>query len=137
LEDPEPLMADDLFGDDETTTSRIQIVQRRIGDVTVLVLSGEMLVDDGDLALRQQIHDLLDQGRAKILIDLAAVSHIDSAGVGMMVAKQKTVRDRGGDVKLLHLTSRSQRLLSLMKLASVFEAFEDEDTAIRSFAEPA
>jgi anti-sigma B factor antagonist len=130
-------MADDLFGDDETTTSRIQIVQRRIGDVTVLVLSGEMLVDDGDLALRQQIHDLLDQGRAKILIDLAAVSHIDSAGVGMMVAKQKTVRDRGGDVKLLHLTSRSQRLLSLMKLASVFEAFEDEDTAIRSFAEPA
>lgn len=127
-------MADDLFGDDETTTSKIQILERRIGDVTVLVLSGEMLVDDGDLALRQQIHDLLDQERAKILIDLAAVTHIDSAGVGMMVAKQKTVRERGGDVKLLHLTSRSQRLLSLMKLASVFEAFEDEDVAVKSFA---
>jgi anti-anti-sigma factor len=127
-------MADDLFGDDESTTSKIQILERRIGDVTVLVLSGEMLVDDGDLALRQQIHDLLDQARAKILIDLAAVTHIDSAGVGMMVAKQKTVRERGGDVKLLHLTSRSQRLLSLMKLASVFEAFEDEEEAVKSFA---
>ena len=130
-------MADDLFGDDETTVSRLQIVERRIGDVTVLVLSGEMLVDDGDLALRQQIHELLDQDRNKILIDLAAVTHIDSAGVGMMVAKQKTVRDRGGDLKLLHLTSRSQRLLALMKLASVFEAFEDEDAAIESFAQQA
>jgi anti-sigma B factor antagonist len=129
-------MADDLFGDDEATVSKLQIVERRIGDVTMLVLSGEMLVDDGDLALRQQIHDLLDQGRDKILIDLAAVTHIDSAGVGMMVAKQKTVRDRGGDLKLLHLTSRSQRLLALMKLASVFEAFEDEDTAIESFVRP-
>ncbi|HEX7778823.1 MAG TPA: STAS domain-containing protein, partial [Vicinamibacterales bacterium] len=86
-------MADDLFGDDEATVSKLQIVERRIGDVTLLVLSGEMLVDDGDLALRQQIHDLLDQGRDKILIDLAAVTHIDSTGVGMMVAKQKTVRD--------------------------------------------
>ena len=130
-------MADDLFGDDEATVSKLQILERRIGDVTVLVLSGEMLVDDGDLALRQQIHDLLDQGRDKILIDLAAVTHIDSAGVGMMVAKQKTVRDRGGDLKLLHLTSRSQRLLALMKLASVFEAFEDEDTAVESFTQQA
>ena len=130
-------MADDLFGDDEATVSKLQILERRIGDVTVLVLSGEMLVDDGDLALRQQIHDLLDQGRDKILVDLAAVTHIDSAGVGMMVAKQKTVRDRGGDLKLLHLTSRSQRLLALMKLASVFEAFEAEDAAIESFAQQA
>jgi anti-sigma B factor antagonist len=130
-------MADDLFGDDEATVSKLQILERRIGAVTVLVLSGEMLVDDGDLALRQQIHDLLDQGRDKILIDLAAVTHIDSAGVGMMVAKQKTVRDRGGDLKLLHLTSRSQRLLALMKLASVFEAFEDEDAAVESFTQQA
>ena len=130
-------MGDDLFGDDEATVSKLQILGRRIGDVAMLVLSGEMLVDDGDLALRQQIHDLLDQGRDKILVDLAAVSHIDSAGVGMMVAKQKTVRDRGGDLKLLHLTSRSQRLLALMKLASVFEAFEDEDAAIESFAQQA
>jgi anti-sigma B factor antagonist len=125
---------DNLFGDDEATVSKLQIQERQVGDVTILVLSGEMIVDDGDLALRQQIHALIDQMRIKIVIDLAAVTHIDSAGVGMIVAKQKTVRDRGGDVKLLHLTDRSQRLLSLMKIASVFETFEDEDAAVGSFA---
>jgi anti-sigma B factor antagonist len=128
-------MADNLFGDDDATVSRLQIQERHIGDITILVLSGEMIVDDGDLALRQQIHELLDRGHNKIVIDLAAVTHIDSAGVGMIVAKQKTVRDRGGNVKLLHLTDRSQRLLSLMKIASVFETFEDEDAAVRSFTE--
>jgi anti-sigma B factor antagonist len=127
-------MVDNLFGDDEATVSKLQIQERQVGDVTILVLSGEMIVDDGDLALRQQIHALIDQMRIKIVIDLAAVTHIDSAGVGMIVAKQKTVRDRGGDVKLLHLTDRSQRLLSLMKIASVFETFEDEDAAVGSFA---
>ena len=127
-------MTNDIFGDDETTASKLQIEERRIGDVTLLALSGEMLVDDGDLALRQRIHELLDQGQVKILVDLAGVTHIDSANVGMLVAKQKTVRERGGDVKLMHLTDRSQRLLALMKLASVFEVFENEDEAVRSFS---
>src|SRR5688572_4249874 len=126
-------MTADIFGNDEEPASKLEISERRVGAVTVLALSGEMLVDDGDLALRQRIHELADEGRVKILVDLAGVTHIDSAGVGMMVAKQKTVRDRGGDVKLLHLTTRSQRLLALMKLASVFEVFETEDEAVKSF----
>ena len=126
-------MTDDLFENIEETPPKLHIDERRHGDVTVLVLSGEMLVDDGDLALRQRVHELIEQGRVKILIDLASVTHIDSAGVGMMVAKQKTVRDHGGDVKLLNLTSRSQRLLALMKIVSVFEAFDDEAAAVGSF----
>jgi anti-sigma B factor antagonist len=126
-------MTDDLFGEGDENPSKLLIDEQRIGEVTVLVLSGEMLVDDGDLALRQRIHELIEQGRVKILIDLAGVAHIDSAGVGMIVAKQKTVRDHGGDLKLLHLTTRSQRLLALMKIVSVFEAFDDEDAAVRSF----
>lgn len=127
-------MTNDIFGDDEETASKLQIEERRIGDVTVLALSGEMLVDDGDLALRQRIHELIEHDQVKIVVDLAGVTHIDSAGVGMLVAKQKTVRGRGGDVKLMHLTNRSQRLLALMKLASVFEVFENEDEAVRSFS---
>jgi anti-sigma B factor antagonist len=125
-------MSDDFF-EDEATPSKLTISDRRIGDVTILALSGEMLVDDGDLALRQRIHELISEGRVKMLIDLGAVTHFDSAGVGMIVAKQKTVRDHGGDVKLLHLTTRSQRLLELMKIASVFEVFEDEQQAVSSF----
>ncbi|HYN06410.1 MAG TPA: STAS domain-containing protein [Vicinamibacterales bacterium] len=126
-------MTDDLFGNIEETPSKLHIDERRTGDVTVLALSGEMLVDDGDVALRQRIHELIEQGRVKLLIDLAAVTHLDSACVGMIVAKQKSVRDHGGDLKLVHLTSRSQRLLALMKIVSVFEAFDDEETAVRSF----
>jgi anti-sigma B factor antagonist len=126
-------MSDDLFDEGGEPASRLEITERRRGDVTILVLGGEMLVDDGDVALRQRIHTLADQGQVKIVVDLAAVAHIDSAGVGMIVAKQKTVRDLGGDVKLLHLTERSQRLLALMKIAQIFEVFEDEDEAVRSF----
>ena len=127
-------MSNDLFDEGGEPASRLEITERRCGDVTVLILSGEMLVDDGDVALRQRIHSLIDDGKTKVVIDLAAVAHIDSAGVGMIVAKQKTLRDLGGDVKLLHLTTRSQRLLALMKLAQIFEVFEDEDEAVRSFA---
>jgi anti-sigma B factor antagonist len=120
-------MSDDLFDEGGEPASRLEITERRRGDVTILVLGGEMLVDDGDVALRQRIHTLADQGQVKIVVDLAGVAHIDSAGVGM------TVRDLGGDVKLLHLTERSQRLLALMKIAQIFEVFEDEDEAVRSF----
>jgi anti-sigma B factor antagonist len=127
-------VSNDLFDEGGEPASRLEITERRSGDVTVLILSGEMLVDDGDLALRQRIHNLADERQVKIVIDLAGVAHIDSAGVGMIVAKQKTMRELGGDVKLLHLTSRSQRLLALMKLAQIFEVFEDEDEAVRSFA---
>jgi len=126
-------VSNDLFDEGGEPASRLEITERRCGDVTILILSGEMLVDDGDVALRQRIHNLIDEGKVKIVIDLAGVAHIDSAGVGMIVAKQKTVRELGGDVKLLHLTTRSQRLLALMKLAQIFEVFEDEDEAVRSF----
>jgi anti-sigma B factor antagonist len=70
----------------------------------------------------------------KLIIDLAAISHIDSSGVGMMVAKAKAVRAAHGDMKLVRLTSRTQRLLSMMKLVLVFETFDDEASAIRSYS---
>ena len=114
--------------------SRLQIAEHQVDDVTVLVLSGEMLVDDGDLAFGRKIVELIARGQLKLIIDLAAVSHIDSSGVGMMVAKAKAVRAVHGDMKLVRLTSRTQRLLSMMKLVLVFETFEDEASAIRSYS---
>jgi anti-sigma B factor antagonist len=114
--------------------SRLQIAEHQVDDVTVLVLSGEMLVDDGDLAFGRKIVELIARGQVKLIIDLAAVSHIDSSGVGMMVAKAKAVRTAHGDMKLVRLTSRTQRLLSMMKLVLVFETFDDEGSAIRSYS---
>jgi anti-sigma B factor antagonist len=113
--------------------SKLQIEERHVDDVTVLVLTGQMLLDDGDLAFRRQVDTVLKSGRRKILVDLAAVDHIDSSGVGMMVAQQKLVQQQGGDIRLLRLNSRGQRLFGLLKLRTTFETYDDEALAVRSF----
>ena len=114
--------------------SKLAIDERDEGDVTVLTLTGEITLDDGDLSFRRHIHDLLDRGRTKIVVDLGNVTYIDSSGVGMMAAKLKTVRERGGDLRLARISRRSQRLLGMMKLLIAFETFDDEAGAVRSFA---
>ena len=113
--------------------SKLHVEERPLADVTLLVLTGEMLLDDGDLVFRRHVHELIERGRMKVLVDLAGVTYIDSSGVGMMAAKLKTVRDRGGDIRLLRLNTRGHRLFSVAKLHTVFEIFNDEATALRSF----
>lgn len=113
--------------------SKLDIQERQAGDVAVLTLTGQMLLDDGDLAFGKRVNELTSRGAVKILVDLGGVTYIDSSGVGMMAAKLKHVRERGGDMRLLHLTSRSQRLFGMMKLMIAFEAFDDEAAAVRSF----
>ena len=114
--------------------SKLIIEERHTGDVTVLVLRGQMLLDDGDLAFRNRIHYLVNRGFAKVVLDLGGVSYIDSSGVGMLVAKLKTLKENGGDMKLLHLNPRAESLFGMLKLLVVFERFEDESAAVRSFA---
>ena len=114
--------------------SKLQMDEHISGDVAVLTLSGQMLLDDGDLAFRRQIHDVIDRGLTKIVVDLAGVTYIDSSGAGMMAAKLMTVRKAGGDMKLVNLTTRTHRLLSMIKLLSTFEVFDDQPSAIRSFS---
>ena len=114
--------------------TKLQIEERMVDDVAVLTLTGQMLLDDGDLAFGRRVSDLTGRGFVKIVLDIGGVNYIDSSGVGMMAAKLKHVRERGGDIRLLHLNSRGQRLLGMMKILIVFETFEDEATAIRSFA---
>jgi anti-sigma B factor antagonist len=116
-------------------TSKLQIVERQVDDVTLLILTGEITLDDGELAFGRRVDDLvLKQGRRKILVDLGGVTYIDSAGVGMMAAELKIVRAKGGALKLLHLAGHGQRVLAVLKLMTVFESFDDEALAIRSFS---
>ena len=114
--------------------SKLLIEEREFGDVTVLLLRGQILLDDGDLLFRRKVHELIDRGRVKLVVNLSEVDYIDSAGVGMVVGKLKTVRERGGDMKLLNLNVRGQRIFGITKLVFVFETFENEDAAVRSFA---
>jgi anti-sigma B factor antagonist len=113
--------------------SKLAIAEREAGDVTILTLSGQLVLDDGDLSFRKRIHELVDLGRTKIVVDLAGVTYIDSAGVGMVVSKLKTLRERGGDMKLLNLNLRGQRIFGVTKLMSVFQTFDSEPNAIKSF----
>jgi anti-sigma B factor antagonist len=116
------------------TDSALSIVERQLDDVTVLALTGQILIDDGDLAFGRKIRDLIERGHVEIVVDLGGVTYIDSSGVGMLVGKLKAVREKGGDIRLLHVTTRGQRLFGMLKILTVFEVFEDEAQAVRSFA---
>ena len=116
------------------TDSALSIEERQLDDVTVLALTGQILLDDGDLAFGRKIRDLVERGHVEIVVDLGGVTYIDSSGVGMLVGKLKAVREKGGDIRLLHVTTRGQRLFGMLKILTVFEVFEDEAQAVRSFA---
>jgi anti-sigma B factor antagonist len=115
-------------------TSRLQIVERHVDDVTILHLTGEITLDDGDLAYGRAINQLMENNQTRILVDLSEVTRIDSSGIGMMAAKVKVVRGKGGDVRLMRLTRRTQHLVGMLKLTMVFETFDDEAVALQSFA---
>lgn len=115
-------------------TRRIKIAERRVGDVTILDLHGRLVLDEGDTSCAEHIDLLVRQDRTRIVLNLQEVTYIDSAGVGALVAKYITLRKRGGDLKLLRLSERVRRVIGIAHLLAVFETFESEELAVRSFA---
>ena len=107
---------------------------RQVGDVTVVDANGRITLGEGASVFRDTIRDLAAKGNKKILVNLADVSYIDSSGIGEMVSSFTTVTNHGGQLKLLSLTKRVKDLLQITKLYTVFEVFEDESSAVRSFA---
>ncbi len=110
------------------------LAERPVGDVSLLDLSGRLVLDDGDGLLRERINDLVARGRLKIVVNLRHITYIDSCGLGVLIAKLVSVRNKGGDLKLLHLSPRSHRVFEICKLQNVFEAFDSEPDAIASFS---
>jgi anti-sigma B factor antagonist len=114
-------------------TARVHITEERAGDITILRMAGRLELDEGDIVFRNYVDGLVSEGRLKILLDLKQVMRIDSAGIGMLASKYLSTRKRGGTMKLLHLTQRSDRLMDITRLTTVFEIFDDEAEALRSF----
>lgn len=112
----------------------MQIDQRVVDDVTILDLKGKMTLGEGDELLKDKVHSLLNQGQKKILLNLGAVPYIDSAGLGEIVRAYTTVSRQGGKMKLVNVTKRIEDLLSITKLLTVFDTFDAEQDAVRSFA---
>ncbi|MGP0074751.1 MAG: STAS domain-containing protein [Bryobacteraceae bacterium] len=112
----------------------VKMSSRQVGDVTVVDATGRITLGEGASVFRDMIRDLAAKGNKKILVNLADVSYIDSSGIGEMVSSFTTVTNHGGQLKLLSLTKRVKDLLQITKLYTVFEVFEDESSAVRSFA---
>ena len=109
------------------------LTERRVGDVTVLDLNGRLVLDEGDAVLRQRVRALVEEGRPRIVLNLRDVTYIDSCGIGALIATFVSVRRKGGDMRMVHLTTRSRRLMEISKLMTVFRIFDAEDEALASF----
>ena len=112
----------------------MQITERQVGDVMILDLKGKITLGEGDELLKDKVNSIVSQGRRKIVLNLAEVPYLDSAGLGEVVHAYTTVSRQGGSLKLLNLTKRITDLLSITKLLTVFDTFDSEDEAVRSFS---
>lgn len=111
----------------------MKVNQRQRDGVTILDLKGKITIGSGDLALRNAVQDALNAGATKILVNLVDVSTIDSSGIGELVSAFTTVTNRGGKLKLENLPSKVNDVLQITQLITVFDVYDNEDEAVRSF----
>lgn len=107
---------------------------RKVEGVSIVDLSGRITIGEGTMVLKDAVRNLLNKHERNILLNLGEVSYIDSSGIGELVSSFTTAGKHGGKLKLLNLTKKVHDLLSITKLLTVFEVFDDEAKAIRSFA---
>ena len=112
----------------------LQIDQRVVNGVTILDLKGKITLGEGDELLKKEIDSLIQKDQKKLLLNIEGVPYIDSAGLGEIVRTYTTVSRQGGKLKLLNLTKRIQDLLAITKLLTVFETYESEPDAVKSFS---
>ncbi len=110
---------------------------RGVGDVDILDISGRVTIGEGAAALSNALCQMAAGGQKKVLLNLGNLSYVDSSGIGALVSSFASVRNAGGVLKLLNVGNRVKDVLLLTKLYTVFEVFDDEVTAVTSFAEPA
>jgi anti-sigma B factor antagonist len=113
--------------------AELDVSERQAGDVTILDLSGSVRMGEGAVSLRNSIRGLNEQGKKKILLNLASVKNIDSSGIGELIANYTTLSRAGGQLKLLSLTEKIRDLLVITKLLTVFDSYDDEAEALNSF----
>jgi|SRR3954453_7453947 anti-sigma B factor antagonist len=113
--------------------AELNIKERQGGDITVLDMDGRITIGEGSVALRSAIRRLLEEGKHKILLNLAGVGYIDSSGIGELVSSYTAINKEAGQLKLLNLTEKLRDLLAITKLLTVFDVYESESEALNSF----
>ena len=114
----------------------LRITERPIADTLLLELTGSLVFDEGDRILRDRIHELVEAGARRFLIDLHEVTYVDSGGVGALVELYLYVARVGGRLALMRPGPCAQRVLQITHLVSALDVFEDEQSAIRGIHEP-
>jgi anti-sigma B factor antagonist len=112
---------------------KLNINDRQVGKVTILDLEGNLRIGEGNVVLHSAIRRLIEAGQTQVLLNLARVANVDSSGLGELIAGHVALNKSGGQVKLLHLTKRVSELMTITKLLTVFETFENESAALESF----
>ena len=113
--------------------AELNIRERQAGNVTILDMDGKITIGEGSVAVRSAIRKLLEEGKKKILLNVAGVGYVDSSGIGELVSSYTTINREGGQLKLLNLTQKMEDLLGITKLLTVFDTYEDEASALNSF----
>ena len=113
----------------------MQLDEKMVGDIAIITVTGDITLNKGgDVVLRDKVRSLLQQGRTKLLLDLGAVSYVDSAGLGELVQAYATAKNKGGSLKLLRPAKRLKDLLTITKLVTVFDSYDTEAAGIASFS---
>ena len=120
------------LGMQNRTPEKMTTATRNIGDVAVLDISGRITVGEGNVMLREIVRELSEKGNKKIILNLGAVHYIDSSGVGELVRTHTSVRNQGGQLRLVNLSKRVADLLQMTRLATVFDIDSDEASAMKS-----
>ena len=110
---------------------------RQVGGVTVVDISGRIVLGEGSAVLSDMVRDLLGNGHKQILLNLSAVNYIDSSGLGHLVSAFTSVRKQQGELKLLNLTNKVQDVMQITRLYTVFDIMDDESVAVKSFDQSA
>lgn len=116
------------------TPAKMQASTRQVGDVVVLDISGRITLGEGNVVLRETVRELVDKGNRKVVLNLGEVQYMDSSGIGELVKTHTTVRNGGGQLRLVNLNKRVNDLMRLTRLSAVFDIEQDEASAIKSLA---
>jgi anti-sigma B factor antagonist len=112
----------------------MKIKTRHVNGVTILDLSGRITLGEGSVTIRDEVRNVIAAGSKKILLNLGDINYIDSSGIGELVSAFTTVKNGGGELKLLNLTKKVHDLLQITKLYTVFDIKDDEASAVAAFA---
>jgi anti-sigma B factor antagonist len=112
----------------------MDVNKRQVGDVTILDLKGKITIGTGDVQLRNAVHEVMDSGAMKVLINMRDVSTIDSSGIGELVSAYTTATKRGAKLRLINLPAKVTDILTITQLITVFDVYDNEAAGVQSFA---